>query len=105
MDKAHQYISEYKLRKNQSQISSKLRNLVFNLVTINYSASTLKDLTMESMHVPKAVMSLSISPAKAKTEKAFQDALQRFAKEDPSFRPGYNFLLNFSDKVRLCQIT
>ena len=40
---------------------------------------------MESMHVPDPVMSFSISPAKDKTEKVFQDALVRFSKEDPSF--------------------
>ena len=45
---------------------------------------------MEAMHVPEGVMSLSVAPSKPKTEKAFQDALLRFSKEDPSFTYFYD---------------
>ena len=42
-----------------------------------------------SMHVPEAVMELSIKPA-SKTESAdrFQKALAKFQREDPTFRVG-----------------
>lgn len=51
-----------------------------------FAANSLKNLSMESMHVPEPVMSLSISPKNQKNEKQFQAGLLRFVKEDPSFR-------------------
>ncbi len=41
---------------------------------------------MTSIHVPEAVISLSIKPQDAKSETNLSKALQRFTKEDPTFR-------------------
>ena len=38
------------------------------------------------MHVPDPVISLSLSPAKKGEANNFNKALQRFTKEDPTFR-------------------
>jgi elongation factor G len=45
-----------------------------------------RPLTMTSMHVPEAVVTLAISPLKKATQANFSKALNRFAKEDPTFR-------------------
>ena len=42
--------------------------------------------TMTSMHVPAAVISLAIAPKDRSTEVNFSKALNRFTKEDPTFR-------------------
>ncbi|MDB4980507.1 MAG: fusA [Myxococcales bacterium] len=42
--------------------------------------------TMTSMHVPAAVISLAISPKDKATAAQFSKALNRFTKEDPTFR-------------------
>jgi elongation factor G len=42
--------------------------------------------TMTSMHVPEAVISLAVSPKDKQTATNFSKALNRFTKEDPTFR-------------------
>jgi elongation factor G len=43
-------------------------------------------LTMTSMHVPEAVVTLSITPKKNTNQQNFSKALNRFTKEDPTFK-------------------
>src|SRR6202035_3860244 len=42
--------------------------------------------TLTSMHVPAAVISLAVAPKDRSTEVNFSKALNRFTKEDPTFR-------------------
>ena len=44
------------------------------------------NVTLTSMHVPNAVISLSVKPKERTTEANFSKALNRFTKEDPTFR-------------------
>ena len=44
------------------------------------------DWTLTSMHVPAAVISLAVAPKDRSTEVNFSKALNRFTKEDPTFR-------------------
>jgi elongation factor G len=44
------------------------------------------NVTMTSMHVPAAVISLSVAPKDRAAETNFSKALNRFTKEDPTFR-------------------
>jgi elongation factor G len=41
---------------------------------------------MTSMHVPNPVISLALKPQGKGTDAGFSKALQRFQKEDPTFR-------------------
>ena len=46
------------------------------------------DASMTSIHVPAAVISLAIKPKSQKAQDNMSKALQRFSKEDPTFRVG-----------------
>jgi elongation factor G len=44
------------------------------------------DIAMSSMHVPAAVVSVTLTPSDSKAQQNMSKALQRFTKEDPTFR-------------------
>merc|ERR1719427_365212 len=47
-------------------------------------------LSMESIHVPESVLSMSIKPADKKGDSNFTKAITRFTKEDPTYRVWYD---------------
>jgi len=47
-------------------------------------------LSMESIHVPDSVISMSIRPVDKKAENSFSKAVARFTKEDPTYRIWYD---------------
>ena len=47
-------------------------------------------LSMESMYVPDPVVSLSIKPADSKMNDNFSKGINRFMKEDPTFKVSYD---------------
>jgi elongation factor G len=47
-------------------------------------------LTMTSMHVPDAVVTLAVEPLKKSGQANFSKALNRFSKEDPTFRVSFD---------------
>jgi len=57
-----------------------------------YSGDTFTDgsvqFAMTSMHVPRPVISVSVTPIDNKAQQNMSKALQRFTKEDPTFRVG-----------------
>jgi len=48
------------------------------------------NISMSSMYVPDPVISLSVKPKDHKSEANMSKALNRFVKEDPTFKTGYN---------------
>ena len=55
-------------------------------VGINSTLFLFQTLSMESIYVPDPVLSLSIKPSDKKKTDNFSKAVQRFTKEDPTFR-------------------
>ena len=49
-----------------------------------------QSISMESIYVPDPVISLSIKPADKKNNDNFSKAIQRFTKEDPTFRVAFD---------------
>jgi len=49
-----------------------------------------RPLSMTSMHVPEPVVTLAVAPAKRNGQANFTKALNRFGKEDPTFRVSYD---------------
>ncbi|MEE2752043.1 MAG: elongation factor G [Myxococcota bacterium] len=47
-----------------------------------------KEITMTSIHVPDVVISLTVTPVDSKAQANMSKALNRFGKEDPTFRMG-----------------
>jgi elongation factor G len=63
-----------------------------------FSGDTFSDgsvnLSMTSIHVPDAVISIAIKPKDSKAQANMSKALQRFSKEDPTFRVGVDHETN-----------
>jgi elongation factor G len=79
---------------NMEEISDASAGDIFAIFGIECSTGdTFTDnlnLTMESMHVPEPVMSLSIRPKKTEYVSKFIKALSRFQREDPTFKVAQN---------------
>ncbi|KAF0852682.1 mitochondrial translation elongation factor G1 (EF-G1) [Andalucia godoyi] len=54
------------------------------------SGNSAEKIAMSSMFVPDPVMSLAVAPTKKDTASNFSKALQRFSKEDPTFRVSFD---------------
>lgn len=65
---------------------------IFGIECTSGETFTMEDriITMEKMFVPEAVMSLSIKPKKTEYIPKFLKAIQRFQREDPTFRVNTN---------------
>lgn len=65
---------------------------IFGIECSSGETFTMEDriITMEKMFVPEAVMSLSIKPKKTEYIPKFLKAIQRFQREDPTFRVNTN---------------
>ncbi|KAL5475425.1 hypothetical protein EMCRGX_G025240 [Ephydatia muelleri] len=55
-----------------------------------FTTDDMTKLTMESIHVPDPVISLAVKPAKKDDLDAFSKAINRFQREDPTFKVHYD---------------